>query len=78
MLPNVYTEDDIGAAELYVYVGDNQAAISRPSPPPFGATSRGGRRGKVMAEPTPEITILFGPIRTLADPRPHCIGVFRP
>ena len=25
MLPNVYTADDIGSAELYVYVGDNQA-----------------------------------------------------
>ena len=24
-LPNVYTEDDIGAAALYVYIGDNQA-----------------------------------------------------
>ena len=35
------------------------------------------RRGKVMVEPTSEIAILFGPIQTLADPRPHCIGVFR-
>lgn len=25
MLPNVYTDDDMGSAELYVYVGDNQA-----------------------------------------------------
>ena len=24
-LPNVYTEDDIGSASLYVYIGDNQA-----------------------------------------------------
>ena len=24
-MPNIYTEDDIGSAELYVYIGDNQA-----------------------------------------------------
>ena len=32
-------------------------------------------RGKVMAEPTPEIAILFGPIRTLAD-RGHTVLEF--
>ncbi len=25
MMPNVYTEDDIGRAEAYIYIGDNQA-----------------------------------------------------
>ena len=54
-LANVYTEDDIGSAELYVYVGDNQAETR---PVNFGLVNDWRMRNKAkMIVVDPRLTV---------------------